>query len=172
MLSSKCLLMTLSFFSISTWFLILAYININIILTLIVKIICKCCNIYSVSDSRREIELLYPAVVSHDSTVQWNYPQILRSACPLDVTYFPWDKQNCELEFGSWTYDGDSLDIVNKSDVGRNYLLPHGPLLISSLFLLFIGDFNSLTLIIIYFFYKVVCNYQVCNVLTNLIIYL
>ena len=74
--------------------------------------------VFSVSDTRRNLELLYPAIVSNDGTVRWNTPNILRSSCTLDVTYFPWDEQQCKLEFGSWTYDGNSLDITNNSHTG------------------------------------------------------
>ena len=28
---------------------------------------------------------------------------IFQSSCTIDVTYFPFDTQNCTLKFGSWT---------------------------------------------------------------------
>ena len=45
------------------------------------------------------------AAVNFDGTVAWFYPTVLKSACQLDVYYFPWDQQMCELRFGSWSYD-------------------------------------------------------------------
>ena len=32
--------------------------------------------------------------------------------------YFPWDKQNCPLELGSWTYDSSALSISKYGDAG------------------------------------------------------
>ena len=33
----------------------------------------------------------------------WNSPAIFHSLCNMDVTYFPFDVQKCQLKFGSWT---------------------------------------------------------------------
>ena len=33
------------------------------------------------------------------------------SSCNIDVTTFPFDKQNCSLKFGSWTHDGTKLNL-------------------------------------------------------------
>lgn len=36
---------------------------------------------------------------------------IFKSTCHIDVRWFPFDIQRCELKFGSWTYGGWSLDL-------------------------------------------------------------
>lgn len=36
---------------------------------------------------------------------------IFKSTCHIDVRWFPFDVQRCELKFGSWTYGGWSLDL-------------------------------------------------------------
>lgn len=36
---------------------------------------------------------------------------IFKSTCRIDVRWFPFDIQKCELKFGSWTYGGWSLDL-------------------------------------------------------------
>ncbi len=36
---------------------------------------------------------------------------IFKSTCSIDVRWFPFDVQRCELKFGSWTYGGYSLDL-------------------------------------------------------------
>jgi len=46
------------------------------------------------------------AMVTHEGVVFWPPPVKLRSSCKVDITYFPFDDQKCELKFGSWTYDG------------------------------------------------------------------
>ncbi|KAF7237813.1 Neuronal acetylcholine receptor subunit alpha-5 [Varanus komodoensis] len=51
-------------------------------------------------------------VVKHDGTVAWSPPANYKSSCTIDVTYFPFDLQNCTMKFGSWTYDGSQVDII------------------------------------------------------------
>jgi len=41
-----------------------------------------------------------------------------KSSCRIDVTFFPFDEQRCPLKFGSWTYDGFQMDLVNLSSSG------------------------------------------------------
>lgn len=36
---------------------------------------------------------------------------IFKSTCHIDVRWFPFDVQKCDLKFGSWTYGGWSLDL-------------------------------------------------------------
>ncbi|XP_010781549.1 CHRNA7-FAM7A fusion protein-like [Notothenia coriiceps] len=38
-------------------------------------------------------------------------PGIFKSTCYIDVRWFPFDVQRCDLKFGSWTYGGWSLDL-------------------------------------------------------------
>ena len=33
-------------------------------------------------------------------------PGIFKSTCKIDITWFPFDDQQCDLKFGSWTYSG------------------------------------------------------------------
>ncbi|XP_029109378.1 neuronal acetylcholine receptor subunit alpha-5 [Scleropages formosus] len=52
------------------------------------------------------------AVVKHDGTVSWTRPANYKSTCTIDVTFFPFDQQNCSMKFGSWTYDDSQVDIL------------------------------------------------------------
>jgi len=59
-------------------------------------------------------------VVGSDGEVLWIPPAIYMSSCAIDITHFPFDIQNCQMKFGSWTYDGFKLDInfyENKSEI-------------------------------------------------------
>ena len=40
------------------------------------------------------------AKVRYDGRVTWNPPAIFRSSCQIDITYYPFDSQNCHLKFG------------------------------------------------------------------------
>ncbi|XP_028811937.1 neuronal acetylcholine receptor subunit alpha-5-like [Denticeps clupeoides] len=52
------------------------------------------------------------AVVRYDGTISWTPPANYKSSCTIDVTFFPFDLQNCSMKFGSWTYDGSQVDIL------------------------------------------------------------
>ena len=36
---------------------------------------------------------------------------ILKSSCSIDVTYFPFDAQNCTMKFGAWTHGKSRIDL-------------------------------------------------------------
>ena len=38
-------------------------------------------------------------------------PGIFKSTCKIDITWFPFDDQDCDMKFGSWTYDGFKVDL-------------------------------------------------------------
>ncbi|XP_075868565.1 neuronal acetylcholine receptor subunit alpha-7-like isoform X2 [Nelusetta ayraudi] len=52
-------------------------------------------------------------------------PGIFISTCSVDVRWFPFDIQRCELKFGSWTFDGWLLDIQMKAADVSGYM-PNG----------------------------------------------
>ncbi|PFX29873.1 neuronal acetylcholine receptor subunit alpha-3-like isoform X1 [Stylophora pistillata] len=55
-------------------------------------------------------------ILSSDGTNTWYAPTILRSRCAIDIKFFPFDDQKCDLHFGSWTYDGLRVDLLNASN--------------------------------------------------------
>jgi nicotinic acetylcholine receptor len=48
-------------------------------------------------------------VISDSGDVLWIPPAIYKSSCTIDVKYFPFDLQECEMKFGSWTFNGDQV---------------------------------------------------------------
>ncbi|NXQ47408.1 ACH10 protein, partial [Catharus fuscescens] len=57
-------------------------------------------------------------VLRSDGHIMWDSPAITKSSCRVDVSYFPFDGQQCSLTFGSWTYNGNQLDLRNQLDSG------------------------------------------------------
>ena len=64
---------------------------------------------------------LFMGKVLNDGSVSYAFPSYLKSSCVVDVTFFPFDSQRCRLQFGSWSYDGLELDLVNYRDQGKWY---------------------------------------------------
>ena len=50
-------------------------------------------------------------IVRHNGSCTYIPPGIFKSTCKIDITWFPFDDQKCELKFGSWTYDGGMVNI-------------------------------------------------------------
>lgn len=52
-------------------------------------------------------------VVKHNGSCLYVPPGIFKSTCKIDITWFPFDDQHCEMKFGSWTYDGNQVPICD-----------------------------------------------------------
>ncbi|XP_075223407.1 neuronal acetylcholine receptor subunit alpha-7-like [Lycorma delicatula] len=57
-------------------------------------------------------------IVSATGEVVWLSHGIYRSSCDIDVEYFPFDIQSCNMKWASWTYDGYQLDLVKQTEHG------------------------------------------------------
>ncbi|XP_065200628.1 neuronal acetylcholine receptor subunit alpha-7 isoform X13 [Planococcus citri] len=57
-------------------------------------------------------------VVRSNGSCLYVPPGIFKSTCKIDITWFPFDDQYCDMKFGSWTYDGFQLDLEMKSEDG------------------------------------------------------
>uniref|UniRef100_A0A8C9TPA0 Cholinergic receptor nicotinic alpha 9 subunit n=1 Tax=Scleropages formosus TaxID=113540 RepID=A0A8C9TPA0_SCLFO len=57
-------------------------------------------------------------VLRYNGEITWDSPAITKSSCVVDVSYFPFDYQQCNLTFGSWTYNGNQVDITMAMDSG------------------------------------------------------
>ncbi|KAJ8336015.1 hypothetical protein SKAU_G00393580 [Synaphobranchus kaupii] len=58
-------------------------------------------------------------VLHYNGEITWDSPAITKSSCVVDVSYFPFDYQQCNLTFGSWTYNGNQVDIAMAMDSGE-----------------------------------------------------
>jgi len=58
----------------------------------------------------------FRAGVDSDGTIQWVPGGKFITSCHLDITFYPFDTQRCELDFVDWTYDGNFVTLVNGSE--------------------------------------------------------
>ncbi|MBN3326159.1 ACHN3 protein, partial [Atractosteus spatula] len=72
--------------------------------------------LYENADGRFEGSLMTKVIVRSNGTILWTPPASYKSSCTMDVTFFPFDRQNCSMKFGSWTYDGNMVDLVLVDD--------------------------------------------------------
>lgn len=63
------------------------------------------------ADERFDSTFQTNVVVKHNGSCVYIPPGIFKSSCKIDITWFPFDDQKCKMKFGSWTYDGYSLDL-------------------------------------------------------------
>jgi len=68
-----------------------------------VGLICRC-----MCSADEGFDGTYPTnvVVRNNGSCLYVPPGIFKSTCKIDITWFPFDDQKCEMKFGSWTYDG------------------------------------------------------------------
>ncbi|XP_053556125.1 neuronal acetylcholine receptor subunit alpha-6, partial [Bombina bombina] len=52
------------------------------------------------------------ALLKYNGLITWAPPAIFKSSCPMDITFFPFDHQNCSMKFGSWSYDKAKIDLA------------------------------------------------------------
>lgn len=69
--------------------------------------------LYNNADGDFAVTHLTKAHLFSDGRIKWTPPAIYKSSCSIDVTFFPFDQQNCTMKFGSWTYDRAKIDLIS-----------------------------------------------------------
>ncbi|GFN91884.1 neuronal acetylcholine receptor subunit alpha-7 [Plakobranchus ocellatus] len=67
--------------------------------------------LYNFADDRLKEQRDALVVVEYTGDLLWMPQAILNSSCAFDILFFPFDEQTCSLKFGSWTYDGNALNM-------------------------------------------------------------
>jgi hypothetical protein len=62
-------------------------------------------------------------VVRHNGSCTYIPPGIFKSTCKIDITWFPFDDQQCKMKFGSWTYDGFMVSTIRAAALECTILL-------------------------------------------------
>ncbi|XP_049659265.1 acetylcholine receptor subunit delta isoform X2 [Accipiter gentilis] len=77
------------------------------------------------NDGLFEIAYYCNVLIYNTGYVYWLPPAIFRSACPINVDFFPFDWQNCTLKFSSLAYSALEISMHLKTDndpeTGRDY---------------------------------------------------
>ncbi|XP_020667154.3 acetylcholine receptor subunit gamma [Pogona vitticeps] len=66
-----------------------------------------------------DVALYANVLVSPSGNVSWLPPAIYRSVCPIIVTYFPFDWQNCSMVFQSKTYNAHEINLLLTVEEGQ-----------------------------------------------------
>ncbi|XP_072918335.1 neuronal acetylcholine receptor subunit alpha-2-like [Hemitrygon akajei] len=69
--------------------------------------------LYNNADGDFAVTRLTKAQLFHTGRIRWVPPAIYKSSCHIDVTFFPFDQQNCTMKFGSWTFDKAKIDLIS-----------------------------------------------------------
>ncbi|XP_061100933.1 neuronal acetylcholine receptor subunit alpha-7-like, partial [Conger conger] len=81
--------------------------------------------LYNSADERFDATFHTNVLVNSSGACQYIPPGILKSTCYIDVRWFPFDVQKCDLKFGSWTHSGWLLDL-QMLDVDISTYIPNG----------------------------------------------
>ncbi|KAJ8347695.1 hypothetical protein SKAU_G00262840 [Synaphobranchus kaupii] len=63
-------------------------------------------------DGKFDVAYYANVLIYSDGSMYWLPPAIFRSTCAIEITYFPFDWQNCTLIFRSQTYSANEVDII------------------------------------------------------------
>ena len=67
--------------------------------------------LYNAAADPEEYESINSVVAYPNGHIFYDKPILYSFSCMLDLKEFPYDTQQCEMTFGSWKFDGPSLDI-------------------------------------------------------------
>uniref|UniRef100_A0A914C8B5 Ligand-gated ion channel 4 n=1 Tax=Acrobeloides nanus TaxID=290746 RepID=A0A914C8B5_9BILA len=57
-------------------------------------------------------------MATSEGNVTWLFSALFKSSCPIRVRYYPFDDQECDLRFASWSHDVNEIDLNLITDKG------------------------------------------------------
>ena len=73
------------------------------------------CSVFEEFDGRMD-NIKTRVRVRNDGQCYWAAPFVFKTSCHFDVSDFPYDKQRCQLKFGSWLFHSKQLDLFRKQE--------------------------------------------------------
>ncbi|KAJ8396445.1 hypothetical protein AAFF_G00017510 [Aldrovandia affinis] len=73
-------------------------------------------------DGKFDVAYYANVLIYSNGGMYWLPPAIYRSTCAIEITYFPFDWQNCTLVFRSQTYSANEVDIILAKDDDSNVI--------------------------------------------------
>ncbi|XP_053473825.1 acetylcholine receptor subunit epsilon isoform X1 [Ictalurus furcatus] len=71
-------------------------------------------------DGKFDVAYYANVLIYSDGSMYWLPPAIYRSTCSIEITYFPFDWQNCTLVFRSQTYSANEINMILAVDGETN----------------------------------------------------
>ena len=57
----------------------------------------------------------FRAIIRHEGSIRWEPGGVFKTMCAIDITFFPFDTQECSLQFGAWSYHTTKMNLTNSS---------------------------------------------------------
>lgn len=85
--------------------------------------LCHINYVFGSCSADEDIDSKFPTniVVYSNGTVNWVPLGLFISSCAINIKWFPFDDQFCDMKFGSWTYDGSKINLTTKDDKIETY---------------------------------------------------
>ena len=65
--------------------------------------------------------------VRSDGSARWQPGGVFAIACALDMNFYPFDDQKCNMEIETWVYTADKVNLSSSQDtIGLDTYIPHG----------------------------------------------
>ncbi|CAD5117699.1 DgyrCDS6450 [Dimorphilus gyrociliatus] len=52
-------------------------------------------------------------LIAHNGLVHWEPGGVFSTTCDIDISYFPFDTQECPIEIGAWAYTSSRMNLTN-----------------------------------------------------------
>ena len=82
------------------------------------------CLKYSADGSFQEFMTTH-VIATSSGLMLWMFPAVVKVYCTMNVQHFPFDKQQCQIIFISWTFHGHKLNVTyNETEPQIIYYTP------------------------------------------------
>jgi nicotinic acetylcholine receptor len=72
--------------------------------------------LYNSVNENFDAAFLTNIIVNHDGVIGQIPPEIFKSTCKIDITWFPFDDQSCDMKFGTRTHHRLKINLSQRED--------------------------------------------------------